>query len=118
VIKDFKKFQRTLRVHYDDLDTAYETFCEIEKHFRSFISDQSGISIEDVDTMMTTPDDGRWQQEWDLQNVIESDTAKRFTKICTAVESVLEQINDILGSIDKTQVIFPVILSSAFTNTT
>jgi hypothetical protein len=109
VIKDFRKFQRTLRVHHDDLDTAYETFCEIEKHFRSFISDQSGMSIEDVDLMMTCPDHGRWQQEWDLQNVVESDTAKRFTKICAAVKSVLGQINKILGSIDKTQVTFIII---------
>lgn len=104
MIKDFRKFQRTLKDHHDDVDTAFETFCEIEKHFRTFIADHSGMSLEDVDLMMRCPDNERWQREWDLRSVIDSDTAKRFARICVALELVLGQIHKILGSIDKTQV--------------
>jgi hypothetical protein len=62
------------------------------------------MSLKEVDLMMETPGDERWQKEWDLQHVIDSDTTKRFAKTCKTLKIVLEQISDTLGSVEKTQV--------------
>lgn len=62
------------------------------------------MNFQDVDLMVKTPGGEQWQKEWDLKDVIDSDMAKRFAKTCLTLKALLEQISDILGSVDKTQV--------------